>query len=135
MITIDFKSTGMLLNEYITAGLKFKYIGSKPEFKQRILDIIQALEKRDIIFHDEESKLKIIKEDYNKLKEVLENLWWAVETTILLRKANQDDIDTIKKSGYAALAVFELNAERCNIVRQMDEKLGEQHITFLEKSY
>lgn len=133
MITIDYKSTGTLLNEFITANLKYKHIGAKPAFAQRIEDIRTALENRGMTF--DSALFEQVKEEFEKLEVVLNDLWWAVEETIKLRNADKDDYDLIKAAGYAALKAFELNATRCDLIRDMDAKLGESGVTFLEKSY
>lgn len=135
MITIDYKSTGTLLNEFITANLKYKYIGAKPAFAQRIEDIRDALSRRHMYIIDASPQFQLVKAEYDKLEVVLNDLWWAVEETIKLRNANKDDYDLIKAAGYAALKAFELNATRCDLIRDMDAKLGESGVTFLEKSY
>lgn len=130
MLPIDYKSTGTLYSELITAELKRKYIEEKPAFVQRVNDLVHALEQRDAwnsLTFDTIAPL------FSKLQEVLEQLWWTVEATIKLR--NADDIDTIKAAGYAALKAFELNATRCDIIRDIDAALGESAVTFLEKSY
>lgn len=131
MITIDYKSTGTLLNELATATLKYKYIGPKPEFKQRIVDLTKALNSRRAIrdkYHDARNL-------FLHLQLILEELWWAVEETIKLRHADPDDAIAIKNAGFAALRAFELNKQRTDTIREMDAIFGEAHITFLEKSF
>lgn len=136
MITIDYKSTGTLLNEFITANLKFKYIGEKPEFRQRIEDLTEALSKRDVHFTTAGTdRFNLVAEEFSDLEVILDKLWWAVEASIKLRDADRNDLEAIKTLGFASVEAFELNAERCNIIRDMDNKLGEGHVTFLEKSY
>lgn len=135
MITIDYKSTGTLLNEFITANLKYKYIGAKPAFAQRIEDIHTALANRNITFYGNCPLFDLVRPEFTQLETVLDELWWAVEETIKLRNADKDDFELIKAAGYAALKAFELNATRCDLIRDMDAKLGESGVTFLEKSY
>jgi hypothetical protein len=135
MITVDYKSTGTLLSEYIVTNLKIKYIGVKPDFIRRLADLRTALLHRDIDLTniDTSERFSLIKKEFNELEKVHEEIWLAVEDTVKLR--NADDFETVKQSGYAALKVFELNVVRVNLTRVMDEKLGENSVSYLEKSY
>lgn len=134
-MSIEQKSTGTLLGEFITACLKLKYMGDKSLIAKRVIDLGHALNNRSITVYSNETKFSLIEKEYKLLAGILDELWWAVEDTIVLRKADPNDMETIKKAGYAALKAFELNAKRCQIIQQIDRILGEEEFTFLEKSY
>lgn len=136
-MNIELKSTGTLIDEYLTTELKVKYIGGD-----------EVINRLGLLYKIIEYRLKCngipsnLKELVNKLSNVLSDCWDAQE---IVMKYNDIDYEQIcRNEDYFAkivlLAMSAVNAQRLNakrnkLIREIDELLGESDFTQLEKSY
>lgn len=130
---IDYKSTGMLLNDLITTGLKIRFIGTKKEFIQRQKDILEVLKSRRCYYDLEE--FNKVEKHFTLLQSVLHDLWWEQEILYQNLQFDTEDHKKCLELAIAGVNSLKLNARRSEIIREIDSILGEESSTVLEKSF
>lgn len=137
-MSIELKSTGFLIDEYLTTELKLDHFGKTPE-------ILLRLEQLDVCIQRRLKHTKVNKELvrlYFQLKEVLKLCWDAQEVVMkysrneyLLIHGDNVNEDALVECAYAAIDAQRYNARRNQLIREIDTLLGESQYTQLEKSY
>lgn len=118
------KSTGTLIDEYFTTELKIEFIGRKDEFKHRL----ELLENSLVLRLEKHKTRKDIAPLTTRLANTLRRCWVAQDN--IMEADNHDPY-----IGQYAKEAQRLNAERNRLIREIDELLGEDEFTQLEKSY
>lgn len=143
-MSIEYKSTGFLIDENITTDLKLEHLGERPDIRHRKDELSKVLDRRlreYNIFNDNELQ-RLLYSLTQKLRQVLTKCWDAQDTVMEYGELINDTIDNggydpdyFERCAYAAVEAQQLNAERNKLIRQIDELLGEAEFTQLEKSY
>lgn len=135
MFDIEYKSTGTLLDEYITTALKWNALRLEEKdasaAEQRLAELQLAINYR---VPDKE----LIEPVVVQLAEVLKECWDAQEVTREFSQGDIDDdylADNAVRIARAGIRAQVTNAQRNKLIRQIDELLGEQHRGQLEKTY
>lgn len=140
-ITIDYKSTGMLIDEYHTNLIKIEELGNSEELIQRENDLLLAIDKR--------IPQEAVIEEVNKLEDelhiTLKGCWdeqeKVLQHTAVIKTFDDtgyikiEEISHIIECAKAAIAAQRYNAQRNKLIRQIDEYLGELDISPTIKSY
>lgn len=136
-MSIELKSTGFLIDEYLTTELKLDHFGKTPEILLRLEQLDVAIQRR---LKNTNGNRRIV-ELYFELKKVLKLCWDAQE---IVMSADLDWEKIIKDDSYyyrvieigiAAKDAQKFNAQRNKLIREIDTLLGESQYTQLEKSY
>lgn len=129
-MTIDYKTVGMLVDEWITALLKQR-ANPSDENTQRVADLNRRLNER--VGERGTEIIPLIE----RLKEVLKACWDAQEITFSYAFDRVDDMDRsdLNRLAQAGKDAQTTNAERNRIIREIDRVLGEGQFTPLEKTY
>jgi hypothetical protein len=125
MRNIAQKSTGMLIDEYITARMK---LDARPSLENLIR--VQRLE--DAIQYTSQSRLSFVAELTKELAAVLKECWDAQE---VIMSVALDTPEHIKQVAEAAIIAQKTNGERNKLIRAIDEILEEADITPQGKTY
>lgn len=132
---IEYKSTGTLLDEYITAALKWNALRLENRdtsaVEQRLAELQLAINYRVA----DKSQIEPV---VVQLAEVLKECWDAQEVTREFVGVDDDDdwiADNAMRIARAGIKAQVTNAQRNKLIRQIDEILGEQHRGQLEKTY
>ena len=132
MERLELKSTGALIDEYITSVFKFDNNPTE-ENTERFNNLARVVNARVRENHSWSS----IALQYVQLWEALEQCWEAQETL-----SKHKGLDCLTATlvelidvAEAGLEAQRTNAIRCKLVREIDEKLGENDRTYLEKTY
>lgn len=118
------KSTGMLLDEYITAGLKYEADRSE-ENKARL----EALKESFQLPEGNKELDHLVK----RLNTVLRECWFAQE--VLGRAMKFPKRYLCKQIIKEAFIAQRRNATRNELIREIDAILGQSEITPLQKTY
>lgn len=138
-MSIEYKSTGTLIDEMVTANLKvIKSPKNKEENERRWNLLSDAVGKRfqqsDIPIWDER-----VVDLWQELSETLELCWEAQEVVMRYSEYVEDDSfydpDYFERCARGAVDAQKLNSKRNRLIRNIDELLGESNYTQLEKSY
>ena len=132
-MSIEYKSTGSLIDEMITTLLKTTKTTKNKEENERRWNLLsdaisKRFEKSPVPIYDER-----VVDLWQELSETLEACWDAQETVMEFTKPL--DCDAAMWVGNAAIDAQDLNAKRNRLIRELDELLGESDYTQLEKSY
>lgn len=128
-MSIELKSTATLIDELLTAEIKLKHFGSDTvQERYNMLDI--AIKSR-LSRHNDKDKFHTLSVLILKLKRVNQDCWDAQERVML----REDTIEDTIEIATAAKQAQKLNAQRNNIIREIDDLLGESQYSQLEKSY
>lgn len=126
-MSIELKSTATLIDELITVELKMIHFG-KDKLQERY-EMLDAAISRRLKRHSDVDKLHTLSVLTLNLKEINSACWKAQETVM------KWDLNVPIVVAEAAKEAQRLNAKRNNIIREMDDLLGESQYTQLEKSY
>ncbi len=124
--SIEFKSTGTLIDEFLTSRIKIEKMGWSEERAKRRSDLAGAVGKR-LSGADDEKYSKVFTL-VTKLNDVLKECWEAQDEVM-----GRDQHDELV--GYFAKHAQCLNTLRNGYIRHIDDLLGESEYTQLEKSY
>jgi hypothetical protein len=124
-MSVELKSTGTLIDEFITTTLKIDHFGKDTALIERLDKLDTAIAKR--VSRHPKSKYPAMSLMVLELRSVLKKCWDAQE---LVMKGF--DNQTV---AMAAQEAQRLNAERNKLIRKIDEELNEAQYTQLEKSY
>jgi hypothetical protein len=132
MERLELKSTGALIDEYITSVFKFDR-NPNEENTKRFNDLADITNTRV----KENHNWGVISLQYSQLWETLEQCWEAQELVSTLNPTYDDieDLPSIIALARAGKEAQRSNAIRCKLVREIDELLGESDRTYLEKTY
>lgn len=132
-MSIELKSTATLIDELITTELKMIHFG-KDRLQERFEMLDTAITHR-LSRHTDAAKLHTLGILTLNLKETNLACWNAQETVMShdLETSSNPDVNLIVAT--AAKMAQKLNAQRNNIIREMDDLLGESQYSQLEKSY
>jgi hypothetical protein len=117
---IRIKSTGMLIDELITARMKI-IANPSEENTQRAVSLENAIQ------HRLQNKKADISVFVNALTGMLKECWDAQEIV-----SNSDNVYDVY---HAAKVAQQTNSVRNSLIREIDAALGEEAITPLEKTY
>ena len=129
-MSVEVKSTGTLIDEYITAGFKVE-VKPTPENIKRMQVLSGAIFNRIGYGYEIQNLVE-------QLRIVLRECWNAQE--IVMEGKNLVDApyvsDTVwMRIAKAGITAQKTNAERNALIRKIDELLGEKDTTALEKTY
>lgn len=132
-MSIEYKSTGSLIDEMVTALLKTtkttKNKGGNEKRWNLLSDAIsKRFEKSPVPIYDER-----VVDLWQELSETLEACWDAQEEVMIF--SDPQDYHEVERCAMAAIEAQRLNAKRNRLIRELDELLGESDYTQLEKSY
>ena len=147
-MNIELKSTGFLIDEWITSDLKVKHIGTEETLSRHLLldnVVRKRLNNKDLIEYNEAVKNGLVNLVV-QLRDTLTKCWDAQDRVmigaetirILQEKSYQyqaDSLDEYRDVAMSAIEAQNLNAQRNRLIRQIDKLLGESEFTQLEKSY
>lgn len=131
MHSITEKSTGILIDERITAGFKLEAKPS-PEIEQRIKELDTVIEQRVGENWHHINKYVI------ELERQLKLCWDAQEVVMHTRlrpELNWEDREDLYRLAVAGKTAQSTNAERNKLIRSIDTALGELNGSTLEKTY
>lgn len=130
-MTLQMKSRGTVIDEWITAGLKYEHTPSA-ENRRRL----EALGTLVIELHTED-ELRKIESLVEELSHELAECWRAQEIIMEYRTTNLSSLSyaALQKLGAAAILAQVTNGRRNQYVRQIDSLLGDEFSTPLKKSY
>ena len=135
---IGIKSTGTIINELITTGLKIQNIGPKEEFLNRQKDLIEELGERYknyILVESLTIELTDVLSELWREQEVLYQNIHLLDKMTLATMSIPDDFARLEECGIAGLKSLKLNKKRSDLIRRIDKMLGEESSTVLEKSW
>ena len=135
---IGIKSTGTIINELITTGLKIQNIGPKEEFLNRQKDLIEELGERYknyILVESLTIELTDVLSELWREQEVLYQNIHLLDKMTLATMSIPDDFERLEECGIAGLKSLKLNKKRSDLIRRIDKMLGEESSTVLEKSW
>jgi hypothetical protein len=127
---LSFKSTGALIDEYLTSELKVKANNSLENVERnKQLNTLVKLRVRD--------RYDVVGSLVLELQMWLRQCWDAQEVVMKYKgKAIHNlTVEELYQLGSASLLAQNTNAERCRVVREIDKALGESDRTYLEKTY
>ena len=127
MRDIEYKSTGMLFDELITAKLKRHYHPS-PESNMRVVQLQTAITRRNIYMSPTLTAL------IRELEYVLHLCWDSQEIVMQAQKESTIYMD-YEKIARAGIMAQKTNAERNKLIRAIDTHLNETDYMPLEKTY
>lgn len=132
-ITVEVKTTGYLISEFITIGMKEKFAKDDIQRKQAVdrkkllSNAIDARLRK--LLNDGEAHNRIIK--YTKL---YKNLYAALEACWSAQEVVMDSLDPQEVYTAAKTTLIE-NKKRNEAIRALDELFGESYYSHLEKTY
>ena len=128
MKDITAKSTGFLVDEWITARFKLEVFPDNIEIITRIHQLGNAITVR-VLGKDKSFDNKLFWKLVANLEDILRQCWNAQE---IIRDYKNQCNDAIIK---AAITAQETNGQRNALIRKIDALMGEEEITQLEKTY
>lgn len=136
MNSLEIKSTGALIDEYITSTFK-NLINPTVENFQRYTALYNVCNER---LGD---RRPLISNLYDQLTDILWQCWQAQERIneenpyldLHIKSDEPVDLNSITRLAYAGKMAQKTNAIRCQLVRKIDQVLGESDRTYLEKTY
>lgn len=117
---ITIKTTGMLIDELITA--KMKIIANPTDENIQRASLLE-----EAVLDRLSCRMHVIEDLYRSLQDVLKECWDAQETV-----ATSDNVYVVY---HAARVAQQTNAMRNTLIRAIDTVLGEIYTTPLEKTY
>lgn len=124
MLQIELKTTGFLIDEWITS--KFKMEDGVEGATQRHVALLDAIATRVELAPT--AAQKALDELIDKLRLVSRECWDAQEKVCFLDSRHP-------RIGFHAKRAQNTNAKRAALIRKIDSILGEEEITILEKTY
>lgn len=129
-MSIELKSTASLIDELIVCELKMKHFGK--DMLQERYEMLDAAVTKRLSRHTDIDKLHTLAILTLNLKQTNMKCWNAQEVVM---KHPTLDVNVAWVVAKAAIQAQKLNAIRNSLIREMDELLGENQYTQLEKSY
>lgn len=135
-MSLEYKSTGALIDEWITARMKaqarpIEENENRATLLKQLIDLRLAQKDQELVNSTEFRMLML------ELSFQLQLCWDAQE---IVMKYQQIALDDLSQTALYALARGAVqaqvtNATRCKLVRDIDTMLGETDRTYLEKTY
>lgn len=130
-VDITRKSTGFLIDEWITSDFKVEVKPTPENIKRRSL-LKQAIDDRV------EGRYDLIETLITELRLILRSCWNAQEVVMsgkTLINAPYVAENQWMKIAIAGITAQQTNVQRNNVIREIDEILGEYDTTVLTKTY
>lgn len=133
MSDIAYKSTGFLIDEFLTTTIKLRVFPGNLEVATKSTklanEILLRLDNGDT--HDREKLADLIV----RLEKVLKTCWDAQEDVMDFAKSKYKNNRDFRKCAIAAVTAQRYNAKRNKLIREIDTLLGELDRSVTEKTY